>query len=226
MDLGYGEYLIISACLNSKYDYKKIEALILGLSKKGMECIDVCYLGVNPKTVTYEDIWNGVENHISNDFSVDDLVSGVLSFLECKFTNGLNCRINVSFLDELSYEVSLSFNYSDVTTSNNLSFIEHVGLISFEALKPAFGVIGIERSVCGVKALIEDVCELPTDRAFYSGYLYESAKNEFNRIFKQADFIKEIPNTGIYFRKNAVSEFSLRETTEEISSIAFLKHKL
>lgn len=136
---------------------------------------ETCYLKSSPSTESYNEVWEGVED-FTTSFSCDLLSANVLSSVYMIFEDEIPARLNIMFLDEDSYEVSLSFNYTELIEEENDSlqrkrkcdFIEHLALTLFESLSPIYGVVGIESNVVGFKDISNGVFTLSIDTVFFN----------------------------------------------------------
>lgn len=219
MQIGHGEYLIISSCIKSPYDSSKINGLIQEIKDVGAAFGHVNLLNISPEKVDYNLVWEGIED-FSSSFSMDLLNQFVLSTLELSFNNGIPARLQIMFLDELSYEVSLIFNYSKLideehdiqVRTKHLEFIENFALNCFEKLLPLYGTYGVERGVEGIESLIENAPGLPCDKVFYN-----------NKFINQSILLLELINgaihskensVGVYFRNSDMDDFQFVESDE------------
>ncbi|MEZ2658779.1 hypothetical protein ACBP89_11915, partial [Aneurinibacillus aneurinilyticus] len=167
----------------------------------------------------YNLVWEGIED-FSTSFSMDLLNQFVLSTLELRFNSGTPARLQVMFLDELSYEVSLIFNYTQLIDEEHdirirttrLEFIERVALVCFEKLLPLYGTYGVERSVEGIESLIENAPGLPCDKVFYNKKLINKSSTVLELI-NGAKYSKE-NGVGVYFRNSGLDDFQLVESDE------------
>ncbi|MCA1321966.1 hypothetical protein LC085_18895 [Bacillus tianshenii] len=219
MQIGNGEYLIISTCIKGPYQSSNIIRLIQEI--KAMDatigCLNV--LNVNPKMVNYNLVWEGIEG-FSTPFSNDLLNQFVLSSLEISFNNDIPARLQVMFLDELSYEVSLIFNYSQLFEEKNniqerreyLEFIEKIAIVCFDILHPLYGTYGVERSVEGLRYLIDNAPGLPCDKVFYNKILINKSVTLLGLI-NNANYSIE-NGVGVYFRNTELDNFQLVENEE------------
>lgn len=220
MQLGNGEYLIISSCIKSPYDSSKINGLIQEIKAMDATFGVVNLLNINPKKVDYNLVWEGIDD-FSTSFSMDFLNQYVLSTLELRFNNGIPARLQVMFLDELSYEVSLIFNYTQLIDEENdnhvrtmrLEFIEKVALFCFEKLNPLYGTYGVERGVEAIESLIENAPGLPCDKVFYNKKLINKSITLLELI-NGSKFSKEY-SEGVYFRNSDLDDFQLVENDEQ-----------
>jgi|GEM_PF-1811995 len=220
MQLGNGEYLIISSCIKAPYDSSKINGLIEEI--KAMHAIFgvVNLLNIHPKKVNYHLVWEGIDD-FSTSFSLDLLNQCVLSTLELRFNNGIPARLQVMFLDELSYEVSLIFNYTQLIDEENdnhvrtmrLEFIEKMALVCFEKLNPLYGTYGVERGVEAIGSLIKNASGLPCDKVFYNKTLINKSIT-LSELISGAKFSKKC-NEGVYFRNSDLDDFQLVENEEQ-----------
>jgi len=219
MQIGNGEYLIISSCIKSPYDSSKINELIQEIKAMDATFGHVNLLNINPKKVNYNLVWEGIDD-ISTSFSKDLLNQFVLSTLELRFNNDIPARLQVMFLDDLSYEVSLIFNYSQLieeehdihVRTKRLEFIEKIALVCFEKLLPLYGTYGVERGVDGIVCLIENALGLPCDKVFYNKKLINKSIHLLELI-NGANYSKE-NSVGVYFRNSDLDDFQLVESDE------------
>jgi hypothetical protein len=219
MQIGQGEYLIISSCIKSPYDSSKINWLIQEIESINATFGNMNLLKINPKKVNYNLVWEGVED-FTTSFSLDLLDQFVLSTLELRFNNGIPARLQVMFLDELSYDVSLIFNYTQLideetdihSRTKRLEFIEKIVLVCFEQLLPLYGTYGVERSVEGIESLIENAQGLPYDKVFYNKQLINKSITLLELI-DNANYSKE-NSVGVYFRNSNLDDFQLVESDE------------
>lgn len=219
MLIGNGEYLIISSCLKNPYDCNKIVGLIEEFRRIGATFGQANLLKINPEKVDYNIVWEGIED-FSAHLSIGLLHQYVLSTLELKFNNGIPARLQVMFVDELSYEVSLIFNYTQLIDeeretnlrTTRLGFIESIALVVFEILVPLYGTFGVERSIEGIESIIQNNLGLPSDKVFYNKKII-SKFNDFKNLVKNVKYSQE-NNAGVYFRNSCLDDFQLVENEE------------
>lgn len=220
MQLGNGEYLIISSCIKGPYDSSKINGLIEEIKAMDATLGVVNLLNIHPKKVNYHLVWEGIDD-FSTSFSMDLLNQCVLSTLELRFNNGIPARLQVMFLDELSYEVSLIFNYTQLIDEENdnhvrtmrLEFIEKIALVCFEKLNPLYGTYGVERGVEAIGSLIKNAPGLPCDKVFYNKSLINKSIT-LSEMISVAKFSKKC-SEGVYFRNSDLDDFQLVENDEQ-----------
>ncbi|MFS0837397.1 hypothetical protein [Paenibacillus sp. 1P03SA] len=213
MDLGSGEYVIISSCLKSPYDLEKIKKLITNLMSFSVDFDETCYLKTSPSTVSFNEVWEGVEDFTAG-FSYDLVSVNVLSSVDMIFLKEIPARLNIMFLDEESYEVSLSLNYSELIEEEidcsqkkrKCDFLERLALTLFESLNPIYGMLGIESSVVGLKDISTGGVTLPLDKVFFNNSCIND-KTKLLEIISSAHFFKECDPIGIYFRYSEVDDF-------------------
>jgi hypothetical protein len=231
MSLGSGEYLIVSSCLRVPYNKNNLKSLISRLDTFDAKFGSATFLKVSPEKINFNLVWKGINELSMDSFSLNDLEGHFLSSLDIRFMEYIDGRLQVGFLDDNSYEISLIFNYTKLFEEeddsekilNTSKFVEEVGLVFFEEITPLYGSIGIERSVCGIKDIKKGECLFPTDKAYYSYYLYNKGLHLFESIIKSSSFFCEINNAGLYFRKTEVHDFRLLETEEEYVALSNLK---
>lgn len=221
MNLGSGEYLMISTSLRSPY---KVDGIITFLTEITMNYSvkykEMTLLKIAPDLVNYEVVWEGVED-TTVDFSFDLLNDYVFSSLDLLFENLIPARINVMFLDEKSYEVSISFNFTELLEEEKdeklkkerCDFIEKIALILFRCLGPIYGVLGVERSVSSLNDISEGLFTLPSDKVFFNNSRILN-KERLYEIINGSNYIQEIENLGVYFRMSDVDDFYFVESEE------------
>ena len=217
MDLGSGEYLIISTCLKSPYNYKNIYSFLSELGRDKIKFKEACFLEILPHEANYDLIWNGEVNELNMEvFSKDKLENHFLSSVGIVFYENILARLQVSFLDETSYEVSLVFNYTQLISEellkenriNNATLVENVALIMFEKLTPVYGMIGVEKSVGSINSILSDEESLPVDKAFYSQPFINLELGIYEELICNSNFIKVLEGIGVYFRKEQIDDFN------------------
>lgn len=227
MFLGVGEYIIISSCVKGHYNNKGLIFYISCLSKYGADIKEANLLKVLPAKVRYDLIWNDeVDSLTVSSLSEEDLKNYTMSSCDIMFNGRIPARLQVNFLDDMSYEVSLLFNYSALIdeevspdkTKTNAELVETLGIDLFREIKPIYGMISVERSVCGMNEISSDECLLPSDKAFYSQVIVDCAKDVIEPILQKSKYVKIIENVGIFFRKTEVDDFKLLEEESAVLS--------
>ncbi|MBA4495504.1 hypothetical protein ACFO25_19520 [Paenactinomyces guangxiensis] len=223
MNLRAGEYLIVSSCIKVPYTVKNLISLISKLQLFDVQFGGANFLNIAPEEANFEMLWNGVDEVALDTFTIEDLECYFLSSLEIRFNDDIHARLDINFLDEYSYEVSIIFNYTELIaeessfekTLERSKFVEDVGIVLFEEMDPLYGCIGVERSVCGIKAIRNRECNFPSDRAYYSPQLYNKDLRLFKDIVSRSSFFHELGNGGCYFRKTELNNYNLLESNDE-----------
>ncbi|MBD1373705.1 hypothetical protein IC620_15270 [Hazenella sp. IB182357] len=223
MSLGNGYYLCVSTCNTGIYNVERLEALITKLKTFGVNYESAHFLEIRPEESTYERLWDGVDERSDHIFSIDKLRKFFLSSLDLRLNNVL-MRLVITFLDEVSYEVSLIMNYSELFESEPSSprsveiatRIEGLGLFLFEELDPIYGYIGIERGVYGIKDINEGSGIIENDRLYFNHKIYDKIK-ECIDIQKTYSFCHRNKLGGCYVRKTDVNDYTLDYKDNEIA---------
>ncbi|WP_139129283.1 hypothetical protein, partial [Paenibacillus nuruki] len=170
MDLGYGEYINISACLRMPYNTSKVFELLNELELKNTQFQEVTILLISPSVVNYDLVWEGAEE-ITQNFSYKLLEQYVLSSLDMVIDHCIPARMIINFLDTDSYEVSISLNFQkieeetqQIIRQEKFKHIEQLALNIFKAISPVYALLGIEKSVIGLNGIINDFFSFPTDK--------------------------------------------------------------
>jgi hypothetical protein len=231
MNLGEGEYIIVSTCLKGPYNYKNIESFINSLNALGAICVDADFIKINPNKANYDILWNSeLETFTLDKFNLNELESNLLSSVNIILKDKIKTRLQINFLDELSYEVCLLFNYTELVEElnseeriiENLRVVEELGLILFRDVNPIYGFIAIENNVNGLVSIINGYEYMPLDKAFYNNYLI-STKYVFESITKHAVFSTVIEDCGVYFRKTQIDDFKFTEEKNMDKLLCILK---
>ena len=227
--LGHGEYLIISSCLKQPYNYLSLVSLFKQIVKYEADFLHMNLLDVKPEQANYNLIWEGVGEFTKGNFDYDELSKYVLSSVDILFKGKIPSRLQVQFCDELSYEVSLIFNYTDLIeeavpnkANENCEFVEKLGLDLFYSLHPLYGLIAVEQSICGIKSIQEGECFFPSNRVFYSNMFIKQEPELFEGIYKNYSFTKILEGKGVYLRKTEISDFTLVELDADFEKFSCL----
>ena len=114
MYLGDGEYLIVSMCLRTPYDFKKIDSLMKEIFfNHKIDRIEATYFDILPQEANYYKIWSGEFKECDLKlFSINMLEDKFLSLLDLEFDNKIVARLQIEFLDDTWYEISMIFNFT------------------------------------------------------------------------------------------------------------------
>lgn len=228
MDLGAGEYLIIEACMLGQYNAKAIISLIRKLEAYNMRVFESSYYKIEPEEITLEAVMDGnleIEQRV--DLLIKDLTSKPLIDADIILDEKIQSRILINFWDRSSFTVALIFNYSDLEEGNRINetaqFLETIAISFFEALKPLFGLVAVEKSAMGICNLKENH-DFPTDRAFYNEFLFDKGKSEFEKLLQNAKCIFHIEGCGYYFRRSEIYDFAVRYDEDEQKELHRVLH--
>lgn len=223
MNLGNGEYLMISNCMNMPYKASKIINFLESIDSEIIVIDSIICFDTPVNSINYQLVWNGVKVKEMKKFKYDYLDQYPLSSLDIKFINGLIGRIQINFLDIESYEISFLTNYSEIFEECNneelvasyTNYIEKLGYKMFEYLNPIYGVIGIEVICEGLKDLKKNKENLPCEKVYFSNEILNMQKlDETNKLF----FLKKLIY-GSYFRHSEVSNYSYKCSNLEKNEI-------
>jgi hypothetical protein len=218
MDLGCGEYLIISNCIEMPFDNQKLIELLKSIESDIENMNSIVFFNYEPDKINYELVWEGLETFSKNMFDYNDLSKYPLSSIDIKFKNGMVGRLMVGFLDDISYEISFITNYSEAfeefdnsqLRSRNAEKIEQLAFKMFNSLKPVYGCIGVEIDIYGLRELKFDKSLFPIERVYYSNGICDS-----NKLFSFGDFqFSKNLTHGIYLRNLVVDEYIYKERSD------------
>lgn len=211
MDLGSGEYLIISNCIKMPYSALKLTEFLKSIESE-IETIErIVYFESEAGCINYDIVWEGLETFSKDLFDYKDISRFPLSSVDVKFIDGMVGRIQIMFLDEFSYEVSFITNYTEAFEEcrvnelkiTNAEKIEQLALKMFRFLKPVYGFIGVEISSEGLAELKLDKTLLPLEKVFVSDEVSDSNIQANVDEFK---YCKTLEN-GIYLRNSEVDDY-------------------
>lgn len=217
MNLDCGEYLLVSTCLNTPYDYKKVEAFIESLDMMKVEYLEADFIEIKPDKASYDLIFNEPFKTVTfRKFEVSALSEYLVSSLDFMLNDKISMRLQVIFLDELSYEICLIFNHDELAgesiseekAEDNLKFIEDLALKLFEIIIPLYGIVAIENSVVGLLSVVQDDYYLPVDKVFYNGSLVTDEDYVWAENIHSSIFVKKL-RSGVYLRKTKIGDFSI-----------------
>lgn len=233
MYLGDGEYLIVSMCLRTPYDFKKIDSLMKEIFfNHKIDRIEATYFDILPQEVNYYKIWGGEFKECDLKlFSINMLEDKFLSLLDLEFDNKIVARLQIEFLDDTWYEISMIFNFTKLIDEEksielkkyNAKFVEDISVIMFKSVKPLLGKICVESSFSSIKAIINKEEFLPIDKAFYSNTILSDCPEFTNMLICKARYVKEIRDSGVYFRNGEVDDYNLSTMSTSSYSKLFSK---
>lgn len=234
MNLDYGEYLMVSACLNTPYDYRKVEAFLESLDMMKVEHLEADFIEIKPDKAGYDLIFNeSFKTATFRKFEVSVLSEYLVSSLNFMLNDKINMRLKVIFLDELSYEICLIFNHdelagesiSEESAEDNLKFVEELALKLFEIINPLYGIVAVENSVTGLLLSVQDDYYLPVDKVFYNHSLVTDEDDVWAENIHSSIFVKKLWN-GIYLRKTKIGDFSIEGEGDNADSQKLLRTRL
>lgn len=211
MDLGSGEYLIISNCIKMPYSTLKLTEFLKSIEIE-IEIIErIVYFDSEADCINYNIVWEGLETLSKDSFDYNDVSRFPLSSLDVKFIDGMVGRIQITFLDEFSYEVSFITNYTEEFEEchvkelkiTNAEKVEQLALKMFKYLKPVYGYIGVEISSEGLAELKSDKTLLPLEKVFVSD---EVSDSDIQAKVDEFKYCKTLEN-GIYLRNSEVDDY-------------------
>lgn len=214
MDLGLGEYLVISNCMKIPYNKNSIADLVNFFSKQAF-IFDIELFSIKKEeNIFYNKVLDGIEIIQKTEFVYEDLLKYPLESLYIKLKNGLLFRIYVSFIDETTYEVALITNYtqnieeiSNMQKKKEISkYIEKIAETAFFYLSPIYANIGIEYNVKTIEELrlTENIL---SDRVYISRKILDT---DINFLKKKSKYFYETKE-GIYLRNSQIHEYYLYE---------------
>lgn len=213
MSIGDGEFIVISTCNRAPYQHERIRQTLSELISLGVIFREGTLLNICPKAVSFSSVWKGVEEIPLKILELSRIDSHCLSNLEFIWMD-VPFRLNLQFLDEESYEVSVVCSYETITaqsTDNGFKSVEQLALKMFENLQPVFGCIGVERSVDGLDCVRQGDCFLPVDKSFYNAALLLFAPDVELALRKYANYQSNIDDVGCYFRLTDLADYKLVE---------------
>lgn len=234
MNLDFGEYLLVSACLNTPYDYRKVEAFLESLDMMNFEYLEADFIEIKPDKASYDLIFNETFQIMTfRKFEVSALREYLVSSLDFMLIDKIRMRLQVTFLDELSYEICMIFNHDELTgeaiseerVANNLKFIEELALKYFEIINPLYGIIAVENSVTGLLLAAQDDYYLPVDKVFYNNSLVADEDDVWSEYIHSSIFVKKLRN-GIYLRKAKIGGFSIEAAGDNTDLQKLVKARL
>ena len=140
MNLGNGEYLVISNCIRMPYKQLGLLELLKNIESEIKIIDNLSWFDTSINSINYELVWNGLKNYKIDKFNYEDLIKFPLSSLDIKFNNGLIGRIQIEFLDKESYELSFITNYTEIFEESIMreqveiyaNYIEELGKLAKE----------------------------------------------------------------------------------------------
>jgi hypothetical protein len=106
MGLGHGEYLTISSCMLTPFKVERVKQLIERLRDFDTEFTKATFLNIPPDLVSYEVLWEGVDETELSSWSIRSLDRYFLSRLDMRIQQKVPAVMRVNFLDNTSYEVA------------------------------------------------------------------------------------------------------------------------
>ncbi len=211
MNLGNGEYLVISNCIRMPYEQLGLLELLKNIESEIKIIDNLSWFDTSINSINYELVWNGLKNYKIDKFNYEDLIKFPLSSLDIKFNNGLIGRIQIEFLDKESYELSFITNYTEIFEESIMreqveiyaNYIEELAYKMFNFLKPIYGFIGVEVSCEGLIELQKDKYKLPFEKVYFSYKLFKS--NKLSYLYKKI-FVKNLIE-GVFLRHSDISNY-------------------
>ncbi len=218
MDLGLGEYLIISNCIEMSFDTFGIREFLKAIESEIEKVDSIVFFNSESNQINYDLVWEGLETFSKNTFDYNDVSQYPLSSIDIKFKNGIVGRLIVTFLDEISYEISFVTNYTEAfeecdNTELKVKRAERVEQLAFQmfnSLKPVYGSIGVETSSEGLVELKLNNSLFPIEKVYYS-YKICNSNNQLN--YNDFKFNKNLTN-GIYLRNSNVDDYLYKESSD------------
>lgn len=213
MSIGDGEFIVISTCNRAPYQQDRFRQTLTELTSLGVIFREGALLDISPKAVSFSAVWEGVEEIPFKTLDLSQIDSHCLAHVEFIWMD-VPFRLNMQFLDEESYEVSVVCSYETISAQsidNGFKRVEQLALKIFENLRPVFGCIGVERSVDGLDCVRQGDCFLPVDKSFYNAALLQFAPDVRTALREHASFQSNIDDVGCYFRLTDLADYKLIE---------------
>lgn len=213
MSIGDGEFIVISTCNRAPYQKDRVRQTLTELTSLGAIFKEGALLDISPKVVSFSAVWEGVEEIRFKTLDLSQIDSYCLSYVEFIWMD-VPFRLNMQFLDEESYEVSVACSYEIISVQskdNGFKYVEQLALKIFENLRSVFGCIGVERGVDGLDCVRQGDCFLPVDKSFYNAALLQFAPEVQTALRKHARFQTNIDDVGCYFRLTDLANYKLIE---------------
>jgi hypothetical protein len=212
MNLGFGEYLFVSNCINMPYEASKIIGLLRSLELEIKNTSRIIYFNTKLNCINYDRVMEGIGTFNKDLLDYDDLSCYPLSSIDVTFIDGIFGRISIMFLDEFSYKISFTTNFAEKfeecnnkkLKKNNAKKVEHLAFRMFTYLEPVYSVIGVEMSCEGIVALKSDKTLLPVDKVYLS---YDICDSNIKKIAAELKFTIDL-KSGIYLRNSDVDDYA------------------
>ena len=200
------------------YDSQRITQFLRHLTSADAILGSSTYIDVCPEEVNFGLVWEGVPEVSFTQFDYDYLEEYVLCDVDVRF-DSVDARLQVHFVDELSYQVNLHFNCDIVIHTETKDYwsdkIEKIAMVFFKELNPIYGCVGIERTACGIRALESKQCLPYADKIFLHDRLFLDKSDIYHALLENVENVISIDGVGFYMRKTDALDFDLQESVDD-----------